>query len=163
MSAVSLLKRGGCVFLELRPPLLFLIGGGVLLLSACAASQYSVQPHEYSGVRLYQTFCASCHGLTARGDGPLAPLLKTGAPDLTRISERNGGTFPRDEVQKIIDGRSEHAGHGSRTMPVWAFEFYPDHMSDRLARREAEATIERPVNYLETIQQGDHDNWRPAR
>jgi len=132
-----------------------------LLVAACAASQYSVQPYEYSGVRLYQVFCASCHGLTGHGDGPVASILETGVPDLTRLSERHGGTFPEEDVRKIIDGRSQPEGHGTRTMPVWAFEFYPDHLSDRIARRHAEATIDRLVNYVRTLQSGYDDEWRP--
>jgi mono/diheme cytochrome c family protein len=124
-----------------------------LLLGACnTMSEYSTTPHEYSGVRLYQVFCSSCHGLTGRGDGPVVPLLKRGPPDLTRLSERHGGKFPADEVYRIIDGRADVAAHGTRQMPVWGFEFYGNVTNDASARRQAQETIQRLVNYLQTIQ-----------
>jgi mono/diheme cytochrome c family protein len=115
-------------------------------------SAYSVRPYEYSGVRLYQVFCASCHGLTGHGDGPVVPLLKGGVPDLTRLSQRNGGKFPAEHVRQIIDGRAAQAAHGAREMPVWGFEFYGNVYDDALARRQAEQTIQRLVDYLQTIQ-----------
>ena len=72
-----------------------------LALASCQTmSQYSVNPHEYSGVRLYQVYCSSCHGLTARGDGPVAALVRGGVPDLTRIAERRGGQFPNDSLAR---------------------------------------------------------------
>jgi mono/diheme cytochrome c family protein len=74
-----------------------------------------------SGRDLYGFYCASCHGRDARGDGPVAPALKSVPPDLTRISLRNGGVFPRARVEAILLGRAKPplAAHGSREMPVW--------------------------------------------
>ncbi len=65
------------------------------LLTSCQTSSYehSVKPYEYSGVRLYQVFCSSCHGLTGRGDGPVEPLFRGGVPDLTHLAARHGGAF----------------------------------------------------------------------
>jgi hypothetical protein len=40
-------------------------------------------------------------------------------PDLTLLARRHGGTFPEDEVRKIIDGRTTLPPHGSREMSVW--------------------------------------------
>jgi mono/diheme cytochrome c family protein len=126
-----------------------------LALASCQTmSQYSVNPHEYSGVRLYQVYCSSCHGLTARGDGPVAALVRGGVPDLTRIAERRGGEFPADELQRIIDGRTALAAHGTRGMPVWGFEFHGDETNDSLARKQADAAVTRLVEYLRTIQPG---------
>ncbi|HEU4624104.1 MAG TPA: cytochrome c [Steroidobacteraceae bacterium] len=122
-------------------------------MSSCTTmSAYSVRPQEYSGVRLYQVFCSSCHGLTGHGDGPLQPLLKSGVPDLTQLSQRNGGKFPAEQVRQIIDGRTVVAAHGSREMPVWGFEFYGDVANDELARKQADETIQRLVDYLRSIQ-----------
>ena len=124
-----------------------------LLLGACETmSAYSVQPSTYSGVRLYQTYCASCHGLTAHGDGPVQPMIGAGVPDLTQISQRNGGQFPREKIRQIIDGRTQYAAHGTRKMPVWGFEFHPGSSNEAAAQREADETINRLVKYLETIQ-----------
>ncbi|RMD91296.1 MAG: cytochrome c, partial [Alphaproteobacteria bacterium] len=56
--------------------------------------------------------CAACHGESAEGNGPLAPLLNVPVADLTRIAARRGGEFPLAEVVRIIDGRAELRGHG---------------------------------------------------
>src|SRR5690242_18510605 len=44
----------------------------------------------------YSVYCASCHGKSGRGDGPVAGDLKVAPPDLTRLAARNAGLFPRD-------------------------------------------------------------------
>jgi mono/diheme cytochrome c family protein len=121
--------------------------------SSCTTmSAYSVNPREYPGVRLYQVYCSSCHGLTGRGDGPVEPILRGGAPDLTRISERHGGKFPKEEIRRIIDGRTAVQAHGTRQMPVWGFEF-----NGKAGRTETDRTVDRLVGYLETIQPGYYD------
>jgi mono/diheme cytochrome c family protein len=96
-----------------------------LCLASCKTTpyEYSVRPHEYSGVRLYQVFCSSCHGLTGRGDGPVESLFLGGVPDLAHLAARNGGTFPAERVRAAIDGREAFLAHGTRGMPVWGFEF----------------------------------------
>jgi mono/diheme cytochrome c family protein len=130
-----------------------LIATFALATSSCTTlSDYSVNPHEYPGVRLYQVFCSSCHGLTAHGDGPVQPLLRSGVPDLTRISERRGGTFPREEIREIIDGRTAFLAHGTARMPVWGFEFYDGTGTPAGARKRADETIDRLVEYLQSIQ-----------
>jgi len=72
---------------------LALLVSAPLALTGCYTQmyEYSVAPYEYSGVRLYQVFCSSCHGLTGRGDGPVEPLLVGGVPDLAHLAARNGG------------------------------------------------------------------------
>lgn len=72
-----------------------------------------------TGRDLYETYCASCHGPEARGDGPVAALLTVPPPDLTQIRARNGGTFPVDDLYRMVDGREAVAAHGTREMPVW--------------------------------------------
>lgn len=75
------------------------------LLAACVDA-----PEVPSGALLFANNCASCHGANAMGDGPLADGLSVTPPDLTTISARNGGVFPRNQVASIIDGldRGEH-------------------------------------------------------
>lgn len=126
---------------------------GAVFLSGCAASPYSTDPNEFSGVRTYQTFCASCHGLGGRGDGPVQPFVHN-VPDLTQLARRNDGKFPTDEVRQIIDGRKEIGAHGTRKMPVWGWEFYGGHDSDAVERARTDRTINRLVDYLESIQAG---------
>ena len=72
------------------------------------------------GQDLFKAYCASCHGLDAKGKGPMAGSLKTAPADLTRISARNHGMFPLARIEKMIAGEEQPAsGHGSREMPVW--------------------------------------------
>jgi mono/diheme cytochrome c family protein len=67
----------------------------------------------------FEKNCAICHGLQAHGDGPYASRLTAGVPDLTVLSQKNGGAFPFERVYQIIDGTQMLAGHGTRQMPIW--------------------------------------------
>lgn len=50
----------------------------------------------------------------------MAASLRVPPPDLTRISARNGGTFPLARISRIISGEEPpRSGHGSHEMPVW--------------------------------------------
>jgi mono/diheme cytochrome c family protein len=72
------------------------------------------------GPALFKAYCASCHGVDARGGGPMANSLKVAPADLTRISMRSGGTFPLARVSRIISGEEQMpSGHGTSDMPVW--------------------------------------------
>jgi mono/diheme cytochrome c family protein len=105
-----------------------------------------------SGAVLYQRYCASCHGESARGNGPVAPFLAVKVPDLTRIAQRRGGQFPAQEIFQIVDGQSARAAHGPRHMPVWGYEFFGAQSDDRLAHQQATERVERLVSYLGTLQ-----------
>ncbi|MEQ1948230.1 MAG: cytochrome c [Bryobacteraceae bacterium] len=76
--------------------------------------------NSIKGADLFRAYCASCHGVDAKGNGPMAASLKVRPSDLTRISERNNSTFPFARMQKIIAGEQQlPSGHGTRAMPVW--------------------------------------------
>jgi mono/diheme cytochrome c family protein len=68
------------------------------------------------GRTAYMENCASCHGTDATGGGPAARGLTVAPPDLTAISARNGGAFPRDQVMSTIDGL-DRGTHFSAAMP----------------------------------------------
>jgi mono/diheme cytochrome c family protein len=76
-----------------------------------------------SGRGTFRTYCATCHGAAARGDGPLAEHLKVKPANLTEIAKRQGGQYPFDLVVQIIDGRKQVKGHGGGDMPVWGDAF----------------------------------------
>jgi mono/diheme cytochrome c family protein len=107
-------------------------------------------PSAASGDYLFRTYCASCHGAAARGDGPLADSMRTRPADLTEIAKRNKGVFPRDQVFRIIDGRQPVKGHGGADMPVWGDVF----ARSSQVRNEAVISerIEALVRYLEGLQ-----------
>lgn len=100
------------------------------------------------GADLYRAYCASCHGKTGKGDGPVAPALKATVPDLTMIANNNGGQFPVARVRRIIMGQGIIVSHGSREMPIWGPIFYQvEEDVDRGPVR-----MENLVKYLESIQ-----------
>jgi len=106
------------------------------------------------GAALFAKHCASCHGASGVGDGPLAAELRTKPADLTRIAERNGGKFDDAAVMAAIDGRRTVAAHGPRDMPVWAEVFETEFERAGTPRPHATA-LERSrlmADFLRTIQ-----------
>jgi mono/diheme cytochrome c family protein len=134
--------------------LLVVIAAGVLSTSArgqrTESNEQTFLSHNdvTSGAELFRLYCATCHGVDGRGDGPAAPALKRRPPDLTTISERNGGRFPEFRITHIIDGYEITASHGSREMPIWG-DFFHDMKRDdtQLKLREHNLT-----EYIRSIQ-----------
>src|SRR5262245_30297662 len=74
----------------------------------------------------YQSSCAACHGMDAKGNGPVSKELKTRPADLTVLAKNNNGVFPYDTVYQMIDGRNTTIrSHGTREMPIWGYRFGP--------------------------------------
>lgn len=128
---------------------LFLLAPGVLALAACAPESAP------DGHMLFAENCASCHGSDAKGHGPLADGLDVALPDLTTLSARNRGVFPRDHVMSTIDGYSR-GQHGAQVMP----EFGEGDLGPTVIIEDGDGNgIPVPVNllalaqYLESIQQ----------
>ncbi len=74
------------------------------------------------GKKEFESNCASCHGVTGKGNGPLTDLLKKSPPDLTQLSKKNGGVFPMDRLYQVVEG-GDIAAHGGRDMPIWGREY----------------------------------------
>ena len=106
-----------------------------------------------NGSHLFRTYCAACHGTSARGDGPLAGAMRRRPPNLTEISRRHNNAYPGDLVFQIIDGREKVRGHGGPDMPVWgdAFRRSVEGESDEAVRTRIQAL----VSFLETLQVHD--------
>lgn len=102
------------------------------------------------GEALFKSYCASCHGVSAKGDGVMAPYLRFRPADLTLIAKRHAGRFDADEVYRIVDGRTPVAGHGGTDMPVWGDAFKYD--AERYGEKAVKARIRALVAYLKTIQ-----------
>ena len=71
-----------------------------------------------SGKEMFNAYCASCHGVDAKGNGPAAAALKNMPADLTALAKKNGGKYPAMRVMSSIQGGAGGA-HGSKDMPVW--------------------------------------------
>jgi mono/diheme cytochrome c family protein len=106
--------------------------------------------------RNFRLYCSNCHGESGRGDGPKTFGLSGPAPDLTGLSERNGGVFPRARLRAIIDGREVLKNHGDREMPVWGVWFKMEAEEDLGGAEGDEGTVQRRItgliDYLETLQ-----------
>ena len=105
-----------------------------------------------SGEELYARLCESCHGATGRGDGPVSHSFNIEVPDLTLIARRQGGTFPRDRIEQIIDGRYTVLAHGTRTMPVWGEELARTEIGNPDAERATRLMITRLLDYVQSLQ-----------
>ena len=103
------------------------------------------------GQRTYRIHCASCHGPSGRGDGPVARDLKVAPTDLTRLAARNEGRFPEDQTYMAIDGRLRVRGHGTAEMPVWGMTFQTSG-SDRNQEPEVRERILDLLAYLKSVQ-----------
>lgn len=73
-----------------------------------------------AGKDSFDRYCATCHGVSGRGDGNLAPSLTTRPADLTTLAQRHQGTFPRADVLAYVEGTGRQiAAHGPTQMPLW--------------------------------------------
>ena len=74
------------------------------------------------GQEAFGQYCATCHGIDAKGEGPLTELLTESPSDLTLLAQANDGKFPMLDVIHIVDGRTGLRGHGG-SMPVYGAVF----------------------------------------
>jgi mono/diheme cytochrome c family protein len=122
-----------------------------VLLSVVCSTAFAADYTARSGQELYGKFCASCHGVSAKGDGPIAKSLKTSPSDLTLIGKRYG-QFPAKRVEEVVDGRVKVDAHGPSAMPVWGEEFTRSQAGEAQAERDAATVIHKIVEYLRSIQ-----------
>ncbi len=122
--------------------------------SAVVAGESDAAAHDF------RSYCAPCHGLDGRGDGPVAQVLKTRPSDLTKLAARYGGVLPFEAVYKRIEGRDMPDAHGSSDMPVWGLWFSNQAVgenmlndSDLPVETRVRERITAIVHYLETIQE----------
>jgi mono/diheme cytochrome c family protein len=106
------------------------------------------------GRALYVEYCASCHGASAEGDGPVARALTTPPANLRRLAERFGNPLPEDQLARYIDGRAEVKAHGPRDMPVWGARFHYQSGADE---RRVRQWIGDLVAFLQSIQTPIHN------
>lgn len=145
--------------LKLKPALVVTIQ---LILSLSFTNQTLAENHTpdaAQGERSYKIFCASCHGVDGKGQGPVASQLKNQPTDLTALSKNNNYQFDKKRLKTIIDGRSMPQSHGTSDMPVWGLWFTLQAMADGTLQEDDKA-IEDKINtrlddllaYLEQIQ-----------
>jgi len=119
------------------------------LVEYLASQQRPSSAPGSDGAKLFADNCASCHGATGTGNGPLADRLRQRPPDLTLYTSRNGGVFPSERVARIIDGR-DVPSHRDREMPVWGNAFRSS--AGGLSPEAVKARIAAIVAFLDAIQ-----------
>jgi len=72
-----------------------------------------------SGKEMYKSYCAVCHGLEGKGNGPAASAMKTPPTDLTGLAKNNGGKYPSAHLSAVILGQATVPSHGTADMPIW--------------------------------------------
>jgi mono/diheme cytochrome c family protein len=137
----------------MRFKLIFSLGvvwmGAMVVLTLGASSDPNRLIDAIDGPALYKAYCSTCHGTNGTGNGPMAANLKVDPPDLTRIAERNGGSFPMARVARIIAGEEVlPSGHGTRQMPVWGPIFSQVDRDQDLGR----VRIDNLTRYLMSLQ-----------
>jgi len=110
-------------------------------------------PSNYlpSGRVMYKEYCASCHGIDGKGQGPFVFSLKVPPPDLTTLAKRHGGKFPYDFVSNILlFGPGPSILHGSADMPTWGpiFQYF-----DKNNERAVQQRIKNLCDYLASLQE----------
>ncbi len=103
-----------------------------------------------TGGEVFRTYCATCHGTSGRGDGPLAGSMRRKPADLTEIAKKNGGEYPSEIVFRTIDGKTPVRGHGGPDMPVWGDAFARSHDGGDAAT--VKERIDSLVEFIRTLQ-----------
>lgn len=98
--------------------LLVLLAGGPALAGEKSPEDAKLD----AGGRTFTRYCALCHGIDGAGAGPLAESLAATPPDLTKLAEGNGGTFPEERVKNVIENGGPK-GHGMMAMLAWGKVF----------------------------------------
>ena len=101
-----------------------------------------------SGKEDYQQYCAACHGPNGKG----GTWNGIDVPDLTRLSQQNGGQFPVEEIRKVVDGRSQSRWHQRRRdMPYWG-DIFEIEEGNLASKAKVEARIRSIVDYIQGLQ-----------
>lgn len=62
------------------------------------------------GRQEFMTYCASCHGESGMGNGPVAEYLSVVPPNLREMAARNDGEFPYLDVFMLHVARDRGLG-----------------------------------------------------
>jgi len=87
----------------------------VVALAGCM-TELDERVSTANGAQLYAENCAVCHGSGRGGTATEETRTATQAPDLTLLSQRNGGVYPEIHVLATIYGPAFERAHG-RLMP----------------------------------------------
>jgi mono/diheme cytochrome c family protein len=140
----------------MRRSLLFAFAAALAAMAGHAQSStlhIHVKPTQANdGKLMYQSYCAPCHGVEGRGNGPTAEALVTQPPDLTTLTRNNHGKFPERYLASVLRFGAENSpAHGSKLMPTWGPIFYRLNSSTGAETMET-LRINNLVAYIKTLQ-----------
>lgn len=102
-----------------------------------------------AGKEMYSSYCAPCHGENGKGYGPAAPALKKAVPDLTSLSARNDGQYPKHLVFTLLSQHSALHPQVDSDMPDWYRAFVS---LDRSCPVKSEMRARSIDRYVKTLQ-----------
>jgi mono/diheme cytochrome c family protein len=87
----------------MRTAILFPFVLGALMLPAQQTAPKvskvgAVPTSPASGKEMFHAYCASCHGVDGKGNGPATPALTKHPGDLSIMAKQSGGKFPAMRV-----------------------------------------------------------------
>ena len=94
-----------------------------------ATHVFAANGDAFSGKKLYQAYCFPCHGLSGKGDGIAADVLRTKPRDLTN----DGFMSSRTDQQLFTAIRKSASPHGQLTMPDWQGALTAQQIQDLVA------------------------------
>jgi hypothetical protein len=137
------------------------VGGALIWVSAQsvgAQEEMGAGGRIITGAGQFRDQCEQCHGMSCKGDGPVANAMKVVPTDLTTLAKSNGGVFPEKRVFDSIKGTNGIAAHGTAgtPMPVWGLAFRQSTKSGAGASvtpEQVNKKIQLIVDYIKSIQQ----------
>jgi mono/diheme cytochrome c family protein len=102
-----------------------------------------------SGKEMFHAYCAVCHGVTGKGDGPAASALTKKPADLTQLTAKNAGKFPESRVVNYINGDETVMAHGTRDMPIWGQVLKSVSLDNKSV---VQLRISNLIDYVKTLQ-----------
>lgn len=100
-----------------------------------------------SGKQMFKDYCAACHGIDGKGNGPAVEYLKAPPADLTTMAKRNDGKFSVDRFGSFMRFGTGTQQHGTSEMPIWGPLFRSQN------KDLAELRIHNLSAYVESIQE----------
>ena len=123
----------------------------VATLSFAVSAFAGAKDEVRDGQKYFVRYCASCHGTSATGDGPVAKSLTERPANLRLLADKYGSPLPAARLAELIDGRDAVRAHGSADMPVWGERLYAMGEGERGELGISEI-IGKIVAYLDTVQ-----------
>jgi mono/diheme cytochrome c family protein len=101
----------------------------------------------------YLADCARCHGVDGKGRAlGMSAVPGYISVDLTQLSRRNYGQFPRQKVYDAIDGRKRFPAHLIGDMPTWGLKYNEASLGQN-SEEKVKRRISALVDYVESLQE----------